>query len=55
LFGGRDFGHSDQVTFLILRVQPLPLGGCRSFRGVAAFEASQRCAVKSPECAQTGR
>jgi hypothetical protein len=25
LFGGRDFGHSDQVTFLILRVQPLPL------------------------------
>ena len=48
LFGGRDFGHSDQVTFLILRVQPLPLGACRSFCGVAAFEASQRCAVKSP-------
>ena len=24
-FGGREFGHSDQVTFLILRVQPLPL------------------------------
>ena len=49
LFGGRDFGHSDQVTFLILRVQPLPLGGCRSFCGVAAFEASPRWA------AQTGR
>jgi hypothetical protein len=26
----------------------LPLGACRSFCGVAAFEASQRWAVKSP-------
>jgi len=48
LFGGREFGHSDQVTFLILSVQPLLLGACRSFCGVAAFEASQRRAVKSP-------
>ena len=41
-------GHSDQVTFLILSVQPLLLGACWSFCGVAAFEASQRRAVKSP-------
>ena len=47
LFGGREFGHSDQVAFLILRVQPLPLGACRSFCGVAAFGASQHCTVKS--------
>ena len=35
------------MTFLILRVQPLALGACRSFCGVAASEASQRRAVST--------
>ena len=39
LFGGREIGHSDQVSFLILRVQRLLLRECRSFCGVATFDA----------------
>ena len=53
LFGGREFGHSDQVTFLILSVRSLLLGEYLELlqsggvRGIAA--PGRQVSIKRPD------
>ena len=54
LVGGRDFGHFDQVTFLILRFKR-SLGERVAASAECGVRGAQRCDVKAPQSAQTGR